>query len=217
MEAPRADASRADDLAGFKEALLAQHRERCLVLKRSVDEDLADIITARRLEVERIVHGLCRAREKRFGEGLKANRRRAELQRKMFKIELQDGFLEHLEENVRARLEAFRRSPRYGETMESLVAETRENFPFPSIVWVEKGDAVFLKPCEPSGPGESVLEVREGLKDVWGGLLLEEKESGRLLDNTFRTRWRRLRPFFIAELGEIFTELFEFPALETRK
>jgi vacuolar-type H+-ATPase subunit E/Vma4 len=191
-----------DDLAGFKEALLEQHKERCLVLKRSVDEDLADMITARRLQVERIVHNLGRSREKRLNEGLKANRRRIELQKKAYTIELQDSLIEFLEEKVRARLEAFRCSPRYGDAMKALLAQARGLMPL-SIVWVEKGDSVFLK------PDGSVLEVREGLKDVWGGLLIEEKESGRLVDNTFRTRWHRLRPFFIAEHEEVFTELFQ--------
>jgi vacuolar-type H+-ATPase subunit E/Vma4 len=183
-----------DDLAGFKRALLDQHKERCLVLKRSVDEDLADMITARRLEVEGIVHNLRRSREKRLDEGLKANRRRVELQKKAFKIELQDNFFQRLDEEVRARVEAFRRSPPYGDAMRALAAEAEEYLSLPSILWVEKGDSVFLKPG-------SALEVREGLKDVWGGLLIEEKESGRLIDNTFRTRWRRLRPFFIAKHG----------------
>jgi vacuolar-type H+-ATPase subunit E/Vma4 len=69
----------------------------------------------------------------------------------------------------------------------------------PSVVWVEKGDAVFLN------PGGNVLEVREGLKDVWGGLILtEKKERGKIVDNTFRTRWQRLRPFFAVELGDVF-------------
>ena len=93
-----------DELSGFKEALLAQHKERCLALKRSVDEDLADIITLRRLEVERIVHDLRCSREKRFDEGIKANRRHVELQKKAFKIELQDRLFERLEEKGRARL-----------------------------------------------------------------------------------------------------------------
>ena len=192
-----------DDLAGFKEALLEQHKERCLVLKRSVDEDLADMITARRLQVERIVHNLGRSREKRLNEGLKANRRRVELQKKSYKIELQDSLIEFLEEKVRARLEAFRRSPRYGDAMKALLAEARGPMSLPSIVWVENGDSAFLN------PDGSVLEVREGLKDVCGGLLIEGKESGRLVDNTFRTRWHRLRPFFIAEHEEVFTELFQ--------
>jgi vacuolar-type H+-ATPase subunit E/Vma4 len=191
-----------DDLNGFEEALLAQHRERCLVLKRSVDEDLADIITMRRLEVERIVHNLRCSRKKRFDEGVKANRRRVELQKKTFKIGLQDRLFERLEEKVRVRLEIFRRSSRYGDVMKALIAEVEGFFSSPSIVWVEEGDSVFLR----SG---GVLEVREGLKDVWGGLLIEEKESGRLVDNTFRTRWRRLRPFFIAEHGEVFAQSFE--------
>jgi vacuolar-type H+-ATPase subunit E/Vma4 len=192
-----------DDLAGFKKALLAQHKERCLVLKRSVDEDLADMITARRIEVERIVYTLRRSREKRFDEGSRANRRHVELQKKAFKIELQDRLFGHLEKKVHADLAALRRSPRYEGVMRALITEALEILPFPSIVWVEKGDSVFLE------PGGNVSEIREGLEDVWGGLLVEAKEGGRLVDNTFRTRWERLRPFFITELGNAAAALFE--------
>jgi vacuolar-type H+-ATPase subunit E/Vma4 len=193
-----------NDLAGFEEALLEQHKKRCLVLKRSVDEDLADMITARRLEVERIVHNLGRSSEKRLSEGQKALRRRAELQKKAFMIELQDTLLGRLEEKVRARLEAFRRSPRYGDAMNALAAEARKALPSPSVLWVEKGDSVFLK------PEGNVLEVREELKDAWGGLVLaEKKEKGKVVDNTFRTRWRRLCPFFVVEHREALTEFFQ--------
>jgi vacuolar-type H+-ATPase subunit E/Vma4 len=162
------------------------------------------MITVRRLEVERIVYNLRRSHEKRFDEGLKANRRHVELQKKALKIELQASLFEGLEEKVRARLEAFRRSPRYGDAMRALIAEAREVLPSPSILWVEKGDSAFFK------PEGSVLEVREELKDVWGGLVLtEKKEKGKVVDNTFRTRWRRLRPFFAVEHGEALTEFFQ--------
>jgi vacuolar-type H+-ATPase subunit E/Vma4 len=193
----------ADDLAGFKKALLGQHRERCLALKRLVDEDLADMITARRIEVERIVHGLRRSRERRFDEGTRANRRHVELQKKAFKIEVRDRLFRRLEEKVRASLEAFRCSSRYGDAMEVLAAETLKILPVPSTVWVEKGDSIFLK------PGGNILEVCEGLEGAWGGLLTEAKEGGRLVDNTFRTRWARLRPFFITELESVAAGLFE--------
>ena len=128
------------------------------------------MITARRLQVERIVHNLGRYREKRLNEGLKANRRRVELQKKAFKIDLQDRLFGRLEEKVRARLEAFRRSPQYGDAMKALAAEAGGSMSVPSVVWVEKGDSVFLN------PGGNVLEVREGLKDVWGGLILTEQQ-----------------------------------------
>jgi hypothetical protein len=195
------------ELAGFREALLVQHKKRVLALKRSLDEDLADIITARRIEVEGVVHGLRRDREKLLEEGLRANRRYETHQKNIYEMELRDLFSQALEKAVRSRLEAFRRSPRYGSALAALAAEaqTQENSAFPWVVLVEKGDALFLS--RSLSPGGNIREVREELADVWGGLMLVEtgeggkNESGRIVDNTFRTRWRRLYPSFAFEAG----------------
>jgi hypothetical protein len=190
-----------EDLAGFKEALLIQHKKRCLALKRSVDEDLADIITARRIEVEGVVYGLRRSREKRLEEGLKANVRHAKRRKKEYEAELRGVFFETLERTVRSRLEAFRRSPRYGEVLAALAEEaqlrththTNKDSAIHWVALVEKGDALFLPP---SSRG-NIREVREELRDAWGGLVLVEAGGGgRIVDNTFHARWRRLSPSF---------------------
>jgi vacuolar-type H+-ATPase subunit E/Vma4 len=175
-------------------------------MKREVDEDLADIITTRRIEVEKMARDLRRSCEKRLADGLKNNRRYAELQRKVSMSELQKGFFEHLEDLVRSRMEAFRRSPLYESAMRNLALEALERFPFPAVALVEKGDAACLLAPDAADVRRNVREVREELRDVWGGLVLVGvgKERGRVLDNTFRTRWRRLHAAFAEKLwGEI--------------
>ncbi|MDR1379831.1 MAG: hypothetical protein LBJ36_12395 [Synergistaceae bacterium] len=186
-----------EDLVGFKEALLAQHKKRCLALKRSVDEDLADIITARRIEVERIVHSLRRSHEKHLEEVLKTNLHHVKRQKKSYEAELQDIFFETLEKAVRSRLETFRHSPRYGAVLEALAVEAQTciqgNSTLSWVALVEEGDALFLPP---SSRG-NIREVREELWDVWGGLVLVEAGGGgRVVDNTFRARWKRLPSLF---------------------
>jgi vacuolar-type H+-ATPase subunit E/Vma4 len=190
------------NLEGFETALLRQHEERRLALKRTVDEDLADIIAARRLEVENIVHSLRRSREERLEEDLKENRRRAELRKKAYLSELERAFLETLEDALCSRVEILRRSPRYKDVMKGLALEAAEGFPFPSVALVESGDAACLASCGAACPG--IVEIRENLRDKWGGLVLVEagKERGRFLDNTLRTRWERLRPVFAAKARE---------------
>ncbi|MDR1049002.1 MAG: hypothetical protein LBL51_04535 [Synergistaceae bacterium] len=187
-------------LEGFEKALRRQHEERCLALKRAVDEDLADIIAARRLEVENIVHSLRRVHGERLGEGLKENRRRAELRKKAYLSELEKAFLEALEDALRSRVEVFRRSPRYGDAMKRLALEAAEAFPFPAIALVESGDAACLAAAACGG----IVEIRESLRGKWGGLVLVEagRERGRFLDNTLRTRWERLRPVFAVRARE---------------
>jgi hypothetical protein len=200
------------NLEGFKKALLTQHQRRCLEIKREVDEDIADIITTRRIEVERMAHALRRSGEERLAGGLKNNRRRMELQKKICMSELQKSFFEHLEELVRLRVEEFRRSSRYESAMRNLAAEALARFPFPAIVLVEKGDAACLSSPDAAGvrgdirDARKIQEIREDLRGVWGGLVLVEagKERGRFLDNTLRTRWRRLHAVFAEKLwGEI--------------
>jgi hypothetical protein len=189
------------DLEGFKEALSAQYRKRCVEMKREVDEDLADIITARRIEVEKVMHDLRRSGEERLAAGLRDNRRDAELRKKVCMSELQEIFFERLEDSVRSRVEAFRHSFRYESAMRDLALEALNHFPFPAVALVERGDAAYLPA---PGGDRGIQEVREDLRDVWGGLVLVEagKERGRVLDNTFRTRWRRLHAAFAEKLWE---------------
>ncbi|MDR2529045.1 MAG: hypothetical protein LBD04_08525 [Synergistaceae bacterium] len=170
------------DLSGFWKALLEQHQERRLTLKRVVDDDLADMITARRMEVEGIVHDLRRSAAMRLAEGLEANRRAEDRQKRACEAEIQEVFSRLVEEELRRLLEGFRRLPKYRDVMEALAKEALEVLPSPSAVLVEKGDGVFLPPW-------SVFrEVREELEGVWGGLILVG--DGRIVDNTFRTRGR---------------------------
>ena len=49
--------------------------------------------------------------------------------------------------------------------MKALIAEA-DFFSSPLVVWVEEGDSAFLPGVSEIREG---LEVREGLKDVWGG------------------------------------------------
>ena len=183
-----------DDLSGFWAAMLAQHRDRCLALKRVVDDDLADMITARRLEVEGIVHGLRRSCAARLIEGLEANRRVEERQKRACEAEVQEVFSALLEDALRLRLEDFRRSPEYRDVMEALAAEALKALPSPLAILVEKGDGGVLS------PGGVFREIREELEGVWGGLILVGE--GQVVDNTFRTRWRRLRSSFTSILAE---------------
>lgn len=185
-----------EDLAGFRDALLVQYRERYLALKRSVDEDLADIITARRLEVESIVHRLHRSAADRLREGRLDNRRYAERCIRKCRAALQNDFVERLEKAIALRAAVFRSSERYGDAMNVLTSEALERFEGSAIALVEKGDAVFLK------PSDRVREVREDLKDAWGGVVLLEREKGRRVDNTLRTRWKRLCPAFLSDFHE---------------
>ncbi|MDR3265188.1 MAG: hypothetical protein LBT15_04155 [Synergistaceae bacterium] len=208
------------DLSGFREALLAQHMERTLARKRVVDEEIADIITARRLEVEGVVHRLRRASADELNEGLSANRRYGESRTRFRRAELRDDFIARLEKSVAGRLRELRSAPGYGRILIALAVEAAEVLSPPFVVLVEKGDAVFLtsetgfsdrtgnnpQASEGSTPlafdfNRDVSEIREDLKDSWGGLVLVGAK-GRLVDNTFRTRWKRLYPSFAGKLAE---------------
>lgn len=196
------------DLSDFRSALSFQFEERIQTLKRAVDEEMADIITARRMEVEGIVYRLRRAAAQRLNDGLRANRRYGERRAKAGEVGLRSDLMGRLEARISEGLRDFRRtSPReYEEVLRALAEEASEGLESPLVALVEKGDAGFLK-----GRKEicDICEVREELEDVWGGLVLVEAGKGesRLVDNTFRTRWRRLYPAFLEE----FRECFELP------
>jgi vacuolar-type H+-ATPase subunit E/Vma4 len=186
------DISEPDGLAGFKRALLEQHRKRHIALKWAADEDLANIIMARRLEVEGIVHSIRLGNEAKLRDGTRENQRRARLKKREYESELIEVFFEKIESALRLRLEEFRRSPEYGRAMEALAVEARELLGGgPAVALVEKGEGVFLRSLD--------LEVMEELVDCWGGLVMLSEgvdKNGPLVDNTFKTRWKRLYPSF---------------------
>lgn len=201
---------RPQDLSGFREALTAQYRERQRTLKRAMDDELADVIAARRLEVEGIVHRLRRSSEDLLREGQAADRRYLESRVRSCRAAMQNSFLVHLEKAILARVDALRLSGEYEDVMNLLASEARERMGGPSVALVEKGDAVFLKALG------DIREVREELEGVWGGLMLigTEEQGKRVVDNTFRTRWSRLCPGFLSDRRESLKAVLEMPFAE---
>jgi vacuolar-type H+-ATPase subunit E/Vma4 len=196
-------------LAGFKRALLEQRDRRHAALKSAADDDLAGIITARRLEVERAVPSMRKRNQARLSEGIREYRRAAGLKKKECEPELMGFFLEKLEEAVRLRLKELRASGRYREVMEALAAEAQKILGPCQAALVEKGDEDFLafmtSPPRPDG-----FQVRGELEDSWGGLVMVGS-GGRLVDNTLKTRWKRLSPSLMTSLHrDFFSDFSDF-------
>ena len=186
--------SRLEEFSGFKEAILEQYKARYVALKREADEEIADMIAARRIEVEKTVHELLVSCEKKLAEGLRANRRHAEFRVAAFHSEILTLLLSELEERAKARIGDLRGSERYGLVMRCLAEEADRVIQAPVVALVEKGDAVHLKSCK------NIREVREELDGTWGGLMVVELAGARLIDNTLRARWKRLSPVLIQSL-----------------
>lgn len=175
-----------EDFQGFKAELLRQYGKRCQLLKRQVDEEIADTIMERRIAIEKTVHGLRTAHKKKLDMGLSANRRRAELHRSACFDAIRSAVVSRLEEKLAARVADLRRSEWYAPLMRALALEAGAVFQAPAVALVEPGDAIHLTTCP------AIREVREELNDVWGGLVLFD-DRGRRVDNTLRTRWEALR------------------------
>ena len=186
--------SEREEFSGFKEAIIEQYKTRYLALKRQADEEIADMIAARRIEVEKTVHELLVSCERKLAEGLRANRRHAELRVAAFQSEILGVLLSELEERAKARIGDLRCSQRYGLVMRSLAEEADRVIQAPVAALVEKGDAVHLKSCK------NIREVREELDGAWGGLMVVELAGARLIDNTLRARWKRLSPVLMQSL-----------------
>lgn len=184
-----------EDLQGFKDALLRQYTERYRVRKRQIDEEIAETVMARRIEVERTVHELRVAHKKKLELGLLANRRRAELKNASFREELQAVAAAEVERRLCIEIEALRSSPRYCAVMRGLLSEASALLRGPAVALVEGGDGGYLK------AGGHIQEIREELQGVWGGVILVE-QRGRRIDNTLRARWTLLRGGLMSEIQE---------------
>lgn len=192
-----------EDFQGFKEALLRQYKERYLTLKRNVDEEIADTVMARRIDIERTVYGLRVAHKKKLEQGLLNNRRRAELQYAVFREELQISVLEEIERRMLIQIQALRLTDRYACIMKSLAEEASVLLRGPAVALVEKGDADYLS------VGGHIREIREELESAWGGVVLVEKR-GRRIDNTLHARWMLLKVEIVTEIQKHLSGDFAF-------
>ena len=191
-----------DDISGFREALLEQAENRVLILKREADEEIAEMVASRRMEAEQAVHRLRVSQQNRLKEGLRSNRRRAEEDMMLIRAGILRHLAEALEERVGALLRDLRRSESYKDVMAVLMDEVKASLGPSTVILVEEGDAAALKFLR------NVKDVREELRDTWGGFVLLDERTSRVIDNTFHARWKRLLPVLMREFE---TRLPEMP------
>ncbi|NLL37582.1 MAG: hypothetical protein GX256_08705 [Fretibacterium sp.] len=187
-----------EGLSGFMKELAEQACERYVIWKREVDEELADRISERRIQVERTLRDLRLADERHRTEGLRSNRHRAEASFAEAREQLRARLFEELERRLLLRLQRLRSSGEYALVLQALIQEVTPSLEGELVMYAEKEDVERLKK-----ENSSLAERLSGtLNDVWGGVLIVDQATGRVLDNTFHSRWKRLEPDMMSHLSE---------------
>ena len=187
---------RQQELSGFIAELAEQARRRQALLKRQVDEELADTISERRIQVEKTLHRLHTSHDRLRRVGLKANRRTAERRMAEERDRLRTLLLKELEKRVVFKIRNLKGSEEYRLVLRALTQEAASVLGDALVVRVEKGDAEALKDCA------CVAELQETLSDAWGGVCATDATKDRVIDNSFRVRWKRLLPKMMRRLSE---------------
>lgn len=189
----------------FERALEAEHRERLRGEEMQLDEELGEIVSVRRIEVEKEVTFRRETQQKKardLRESLKMELLRDLRQR--LALEVQE-ILSSLEIQVFDELQAFRGSREYEETLCLLAREGLSVVGDRALILVPTGEKKAL--IRALGEGVLVRET-EDLPDG-GCLVIRHPEGDHLVDNSLRTRWERLIRELSKEISHRVTPLFD--------
>lgn len=190
--------------ATFKQALEAEHRERLRGEEKQLDEELGEIVSARRIEVEKEVN---RRREtqkqkaRELRESLKMELLRDLRQRLAREVQ---EMISSVEGQVFDELGALRGSPRYGEALCRLAREGFALVGAPAEVLVAPGEGDVLQIL-----GEDILISETSSLSEGGCLVIRHPEGDRLVDNSLRSRWEHLVRELAKEISHRVTPFFD--------
>ncbi|MBL3539267.1 hypothetical protein [Aminivibrio sp.] len=196
------------DLESFKEALEREHLEKVRLLEMARDEEIADLIAARRLSVQKKVAALRKEQEDRFRLLAEETRKNASASATAFFLEAFSNLTASFGEELRKMAETLRISDRerYGRALSRLAEEALECFGRPAVLLVEKGEGELLRKTAENGGLFDGVEIREANLNGWGGCLAETENE--ILDNTLLTRWGRMSACFSLSLSRLMHDSF---------
>ena len=196
------------DLESFKDALGREHLEKVRLLERERDEEIADLLAARRLSVQKKVAALRKEQEDRFRFLAAEKRKNASASAGAFFLGEFSNLGASFGDELRKMAETLRTSDRerYGRVLSRLAEEALQYCGRPAVLLVERGDGELLREAaEKSGLFEGV-EIREANLNGWGGCRAETENE--ILDNTLLTRWGRMSSCFSLRLSRLMHDSF---------
>jgi hypothetical protein len=196
------------DLESFKEALAREHLEKVRLLERNRDEEIADLIAARRLSVQKKVSALRKEQEERFRFLAAEKRKSASASAGAFFLGEFSNLGTSFGEELRKMAETLRSFDRegYGRILARLAEEVLGACGRPAVLLVEKGDAELLRETAGNRSLFEGVEIREANLNGWGGCRAETENE--ILDNTLLTRWGRMSSRFSLRLSRLMHDSF---------
>lgn len=189
---------RDSDLEAFLRTFRAEGEKELKDIKEKAEEEIADIIALKRLEVESQVRKI---REENEEKALKY-KKKLELklhQEILKKIEImQEELLSKVIKKIEHRLDKLKSSPHYSQVIDFLLDELVQEMGPGAVFYVPQSEAKRL-----SDSGLCVLPF--DFKGPWGGCRAVDEESKAVLENTFHVRLERLLPDIAREIAGLGT------------
>lgn len=178
------------ELDNFKNAIKNDYLQKVTLLRSETENQLADIVISRRMKVEKLVEEIRSGHRSRFQSRLHRQELHVQQQLRNCLMEIHSEMISIIESNVKEKILNLREDKaKYSGVMKELVNEGLELIGKPSVIYTLKNDALLVP------ERDDIQGVNESIDDIWGGCLIVEYGSGRMIvDNTLKTRWLRLFP-----------------------
>ena len=195
------------ELHSFKESLVKEHEQRIETLRNATGKRVAEMLSLKRIEVEKEIAALSRQHEARYASLLSSSllcvrsRYRSEFLKETNRLyfSVEKRFFESIQ-NIKIDRN------KYSNILCSLIDEGIKTIGNDAIVYVDSGDSVYLVDRNVSH------DVREKCLPRWGGCVIESPDGARVFDNTLKTRWERMYPDVIKALSrEVRRIVAEYP------
>lgn len=184
------------DVEKFKEALLADKERQLKAIRLETENTISSLIVDKRLSVEKKIAGLRKEQKYRYKRLIK--REEEALDHLMLtQVErLANELMEELEKRVFFYLEkTVSDRDNYPEILNGLISEGLGKVEGPVSVMVAQGEAQMVQ------PSDRIEKFQEAGSDHFGGCKIFSSDGEKVIDNTFLTRWKQLKPEYLRRLS----------------
>ncbi|MBN1332407.1 MAG: hypothetical protein JW971_01475 [Synergistales bacterium] len=206
------DLSSPEDLEGFKKAIYHDHREALLELHRQMEKEVADELSATRMEVERNINNLRIQHEEQYRLMIDRENLLLEQKKREFLNHLVIEQYHKIQEKVFSELQEIRHnSDTYRPLLNQLIREALELLGKEGLILVDRGDSSFVENQDPGGT------IRETILDPNGGCIVLEPQEGKVvIDNTLFSRWTRMKEHTLLRIAEQINEIILGQEIQSR-
>lgn len=197
------------ELEDFESAIRKDYADRVAEMKTSAEERLSDIVISKRMKIEKEVEKIRESHRRLYR--IERHKRQLRLKQCMRNLlmDVHSEIIASIGEEVRLKIVRLKQSQDdYRTVLDGLIDESARVLNRPFILHLEKEDMDLFS------DKYDIIGIKEMGNDMWGGCVLEvPSPENILIDNTLKTRWKRLIPNLSERLSHDIDQFLE-PAVQ---